>query len=113
VLGLLLVRRGNKPAALQELAMAAKLAPDNARYAYVYAVGLHSAGKRTEALVMLRASDMRHPYDLETLNALVSMNLEAGDLEAALNYAKKIAEALPGDANARRLVADLEGKRKR
>jgi hypothetical protein len=56
---------------------------------------------------------MRHPYDLETLNALVSMNLEAGDLEAALNYAKKTAEALPGDANVRRLVADLEGKRKR
>ena len=77
-LGLLLVRKGDKAAALKELAAAAKLAPDSARYVYVYAVGLHSAGRRGEALSVLRAAEARHPYDLEILGALVSMNREAG-----------------------------------
>jgi predicted CXXCH cytochrome family protein len=110
-LGLLLVRKGDKAAGLRELSEAAKLAPDNARYAYVYAIGLHSAGKRGEALATLRRADARHPYDLEILGALVSMHREAGDDKAALAYAKKAAEALPEDASVRRLVADLEGKK--
>ena len=105
---LLLVRRGDKSAALSELALAAKLAPDNARHAYVYAVGLHSSGKRIEALVVLRASDKRHPYDLETLSALVSMNREAGNTGDALSYARKIAEVLPEDPGVKRMLAELE-----
>jgi len=111
VLGLLLVRQGDKAAAVRELAAAAKLAPDNARYAYVYAVGLHSTGKRGEALAALREADARHPYDLEILGALVSMLREAGDDKVALAYAKKVAEALPEDANVKRLVDDLEGRK--
>jgi predicted CXXCH cytochrome family protein len=109
-LGLLLVRKGDKTAALPELALAAKLAPDNARYAFVHAVGLHSAGKRAEALAVLRAADTRHPYDLEVLSALISMHREAGDARAALIYAKKAAEVLPNDAALKKLVAELEGK---
>jgi len=108
---LLLVRKGDKSAALRELAMAAKLAPDSARYAYVYAVGLYSAGRRADALSVLRAADTSHPYDVNILGALVSMNHEAGDDKAALAYAKKAAEALPDDPNLKRLLADLEGKR--
>jgi tetratricopeptide (TPR) repeat protein len=109
-LGLLLVRKGEKHEALKELSAAATLAPDNARYLYVFAVGLHSAGKRTEALAVLRKGDMRHPYNLEILSALVSLNREARANKAALVYAKKIAEALPHDAEVARLVVDLEGK---
>ena len=74
-------------------------------------MGLHSAGKRTEALAVLRAADKRHPYDLEILSALISMNLEAGDNKAALVYAKKAAEVLPDDQGVKALVAKLEGKR--
>lgn len=114
VLGLSLVRKGgkdDKTAALNELALAAKLAPDNARYSYVHAVALHSAGKGDEALAILRAADVRHPYDLEILGALVSMNREAGNAKAALPYARKIAEILPGDPGVKRLVAELEGSR--
>jgi predicted CXXCH cytochrome family protein len=107
-LGLLLVRKGDKAAALGELALAAKLAPDNARYSFVYAVGLHSAGRRGEALAALRAADARHPYDLEILGALVSMNREAGDAKAALPYARKVAEVLPDDPNVKRLLNELE-----
>ena len=38
--------QGRQGRRAQGTARAAKLAPDNARYAYVYAIGLHSAGKR-------------------------------------------------------------------
>jgi len=110
-LGLLLVRKGDKGAALQELALAAKLAPDNARYGYVRAVALHSAGRRSEALAVLRDADARHPYDLEILSALVSLNREAGDTKGALPYARKLAEALPGDPNVKRLMDELERAR--
>ena len=107
-LGLLLVRKGDKGAAIRELAVAAKLAPDSARYSYVYAVGLHSAGRRGEALSVLRAAEARHPYDLEILGALVSMNREAGNAKAALPYARQIAEVLPDDPAVKRLLAELE-----
>jgi len=107
-LGLLLVRKGEKGAAIKELAAAAKLAPDSARYGYVYAVGLHSAGRRGEALSVLRAAEVRHPYDLEILGTLVSMSREAGNPRDALSYAKKIAEILPDDPGVKRLIAELE-----
>jgi tetratricopeptide (TPR) repeat protein len=107
-LGLSLVRTGDKGAAIKELAVAAKLAPDNARYGFVYAVGMHSAGRRGEALSVLRAAEARHPYDLEILGALVSMIREAGKPQDALPYARKIAEVLPDDGGVRQLVAELE-----
>jgi len=107
-LGLLLVRKGDKVAALTELAMAARLAPDNARYAYVYAIGLHSAGKRDAALARLRAAIARYPYDLDILGALVSMNREAGNAKAALAYARKLAEVLPDDPGVKRLLSEPE-----
>ena len=109
-LGLLLVRKGDKTAALRELAEAAKLAPDSARYAYVYAIGLNSAGKRNEALTVLKATDTRHPYDLDVMSALISINREAGNSKEALIYARKAAEALPDDPKVRRLVTELENK---
>jgi len=102
------VRKGDKAAALKELAVAAKLAPDNARYGFVYAVGLHSADRRGEALSALRAAAVRHPYNLEILGALVSMNREAGKPKDALPYARKIAEALPDDPGVKQLIAELE-----
>jgi tetratricopeptide (TPR) repeat protein len=107
-LGLLLVRKGDKGAAIRELAVAAKLAPDSARYSYVHAVGLHSAGRRDEALSILRAAEARHPYDLEILGTLVSMIREAGKPRDALPYARKIAEVLPDDPGVKQLIAELE-----
>ena len=108
LLGLLLVRTGDKSAVLRELALAAKLAPDNARYAYVYAVGLNSAGKRTEVLAVLRAADQRHPYNLEILSALISVHREASNIRDALAYARKLAEVLPEDPGVKRLLSELD-----
>jgi len=111
-LGLLLVRKGDKVAAIKELAVATKLAPDNARYGFVYAVGLHSSGKRSEALAVLRAAEARHPYDLDILGALVSMIRETVKPRDALPYARKLAEALPDDPGVKRLLAELEAGKK-
>ena len=107
-LGLLLVRKTNNTEALNELAEAAKLAPDNARYAYVYGIGLNSAGKQREALAALKAADAHHPYNLDILRALISIQREAGDNKSALVYARKAADALPDDAGVKRLVEELE-----
>jgi predicted CXXCH cytochrome family protein len=106
-LGLLLVRKADKNAALTELAQAAKLAPESSHYAYVYAIALHSAGRQREAIDALRTADTRHPYDLEVLSALISMHREAGDRVTALAYAKKAAEALPNDPALKQLITEL------
>jgi Tfp pilus assembly protein PilF len=108
-LGLLLVRKTDKTAALQEFEVAAKLAPDNARYAYVYAIGLNSAGKQREALTVLKAANARQPYNLDILSALISIRREAGDTQAALVYARKAAEALPDNKEITQLITELEG----
>ena len=107
-LGLLLVRKGASQAALTELAIAVKLAPESTRYAYVYAIGLNSAGKRDAALAVLKTADVRQPFDLDILGALVSINREAGNTRAALPYARKLAEVLPGDSGVTKLLAELE-----
>ena len=109
-LGLLLVRKGDKAAALPVLSQAARLAPDNARYAYVHAIALNSAGKRSEALAVLGATHARHPGDVDVLNALVSVNIEAGQHKAALGYARQLATLLPEDPSVRRLLADLQSR---
>ncbi|MGZ8881314.1 MAG: tetratricopeptide repeat protein [Methylosarcina sp.] len=106
-LGLLLVRKTDQSAALIELAEAAKLAPDNPRYAYVYAIALHSAGRTKQALAVLKAADKRHAFNPEILNALISLHLETGDHKAALAYARKAAEALPENPQLQTLIERL------
>jgi predicted CXXCH cytochrome family protein len=107
-LGLLLVRQHDNDGALQELVEAARLAPDNARYAYVQAIALHANGRPAEALAVLRGANRRHPEDLDILGALISISREAGDRPAALRYAKQAAALLPDNADLQRLVAELE-----
>jgi predicted CXXCH cytochrome family protein len=110
-LGLLLVRKGDTAAALTELEQAAQLAPDIARYTYVYAVALHSTGQGSQALSLLRAADERHPNTTDILGTLISLYREAGDIPAALSYARKLAVALPEDVNVQQLVIELEGSK--
>jgi len=55
-LGLVLVRLKRLDDALGELRRASELDPNQARYAYVYAVGLHSAGRVGDAMTVLKES---------------------------------------------------------
>jgi Flp pilus assembly protein TadD len=106
-LGLTLTRLKRPDDALGELRRAAELEPDRARYAYVYAVGLHSAGRVADATAVLEASLARHPADRDTLLALVTFNRDAGDVGAALDYAERLARIEPTNRELADLVQDL------
>jgi tetratricopeptide (TPR) repeat protein len=105
---LALVRLKRLDDALGELRRAAELAPEQPRYAYVYAVALHSAGRNSEAMTTLNESLARHPDDRDTLLALVSFSRDAGDPATALTYAEQLAQIAPADSNIANLVQDLQ-----
>jgi tetratricopeptide (TPR) repeat protein len=71
-LGLSLIRQRKYPPALEELGLALRLAPDNARYAYVYAVALHDTGSGAESMAVLRRAVARHPNDRDLSDAIAS-----------------------------------------
>jgi Flp pilus assembly protein TadD len=106
-LGLTLTRLKRPDDALGELRRTAELEPDRARYAYVYAVGLQSAGRVADATAVLKDSLARHPADCNTLMALVTFNRGAGDLGSALEYAERLAQAEPTNRDLADLIRDL------
>jgi len=106
-LGLTLVRLKRLNEAIGELRLAAEWAPAQARYGYVYGVALHSAGRTTEALNVLKENTIRHPDDRDTLLALISFSREAGDMPAALSYAQQLARIAPSDPSVARLIDEL------
>ncbi len=107
-LGLLLVRQRRMPEAVAELEAAARLAPENARYRYVYAVALHGTGRAKQAREVLARVLARHPYDRDTLLALTTYAREEGDSPQALTYARRLAELEPSNTAVRELVERLE-----
>jgi tetratricopeptide (TPR) repeat protein len=99
--------------ALAELARAAALEPDRSRYAYVYAVGLNSAGRGAEALAVLKDNLAKHPDDRDTLLALVTFNRDAGNIAAALEYAAQLIRLAPDERGLADLVADLRRRQEK
>jgi Flp pilus assembly protein TadD len=89
-LGLVLVRLKRTDTALTELERATVLEPGNARFAYVYAVALHSTGKSDAAIARLEKTLAAHPNDREILEALVSFHKARGELTAADQYANRL-----------------------
>jgi tetratricopeptide (TPR) repeat protein len=69
-LGLLLVRRRALDEALVALAKAVELEPDLPRFAYVYAVALHSVDRAAEAVRVLETALRRAPDNAEIRAAL-------------------------------------------
>jgi Flp pilus assembly protein TadD len=107
-LGLALVRLKRTDEALEELHRAADLEPGQTRYAYVYAVALHSAGRIGDAIAALRESLERHPNDRDTLQGLMAFSRDSGDVASALEYAERMARMAPADPNLAGLVQDLQ-----
>ena len=106
-LGLSLVRLKRLDDALVELGRAAEFDPNNARYAYIYGVALHSAGRQPEALAYLKGSLVGHPENRDIIMAIVSFSREAGDTATALQYAEKAARIAPDDPTVRGIVGEL------
>lgn len=109
-LGLTLVRRKQTDAALEELRQAVMLEPGQSRYAYVYAIGLNSAGRRDDALAVLKANLLQHPSDRDTLSAAISLSREGGDFAAALDYAERLGRLLPDDRGISKMIEELRHK---
>jgi Flp pilus assembly protein TadD len=109
-LGLLLVRQKRMPEAMTELEAAARLAPENAHYGYVYAVGLDGTGRRRQAIEALEQGLARHPYDRDTLSALIAYTREQSGPRRALVYARRLAELEPTNAELHQLVGRLEAE---
>ncbi len=107
-LGLLLVRQHNYADALGQLRGASELAPDNARYAYVYAIALNATGAPGQAMTVLEAAHARTPGDRDVLVGLVTIARDKGDAGTALHHARELAALYPADAQIRAIVTELE-----
>ena len=96
-LGLSLVRQKQNEKALGLFASARRIDPANARYAYVYAVALNDAGRTSAAIQTLESAIKAHPYDRDSLAALVSFCNRAGEPAKASIYAQRLAQLEPGN----------------
>ncbi|MGH6894360.1 MAG: tetratricopeptide repeat protein [Dongiaceae bacterium] len=106
-LGLTLVRLKRLSDAMNELRNAVKLDTGQARYAYVYAVALNSAGRTGEATMVLKENLARHPGDRDTLLALITFSRDLGDVASVLEYAKRLARIEPADSALAGLIEEL------
>jgi len=104
-LGLLMVRQKRSAPALDLLAAAARNDPTNARYVYVYAVALNDSGHTTAAIETLENSVKAHPYDRDSLGALVTFLEQTGDPAKASIYAKRLDELEQGNPEVHRINA--------
>ena len=106
-LGLLMVRQKRNAQALDLLGAAARGDLGNARYAYVYAVALNDAGKTNAAIETLDNSLKVHPYDADSLAAMVTFLEQSGDAARALTYANRLDNLEPGNPQVQQMLKDL------
>ncbi len=107
-LGLSLVRQKRTEEALTKLVEAARLAPEEARFAYVAGVALHDSGKPADGIEGLKAALVRHPYDRDILFALAFYELEAGDYASARSHAELLRELEPENQQVDQLLATIQ-----
>ncbi|MGH7387909.1 MAG: tetratricopeptide repeat protein, partial [Candidatus Rokuibacteriota bacterium] len=101
------------PEALTELEAAARLAPESARYGYVYAVALNDTGRPKQATGVLLRVLARHPNDRDTLFTLIAYSRAQGDSRQALGHARRLAQLEPANPEVRQLVERLEAEARR
>jgi tetratricopeptide (TPR) repeat protein len=103
-LGLSMARQGQHAKALNLLATAASSDPGNARYAYVYAVALNDAGQKSAAINTLVHSIKSHPYDRDSLTALVIYLEQTQDRGKAALYARRLLQLEPDNQGLRQML---------
>ena len=94
---------------LKALRMAAQLAPESARFAYVYAVALNDAGQAKEAMQVLAVALKRDPYDRDILSGLAYFTAQAGNREVALGYVRQLRELDPENSQYAQMAKQIEG----
>ncbi len=109
-LGLSLIRQHRSGEALSALAEAVRLAPENARFAYVYGVAFHDLGEPAKALTTLREALARFPNDGEILYALAAYELETKDEASAISRLEALIRLEPENEEAIALLRSLQAK---
>jgi predicted CXXCH cytochrome family protein len=85
-LGLAEVRAGDRRHALGALEAAARLAPDEPRYAFVHAVALHDIAGADAGIAALAAAQARHPGYAPHVDALLRFAQARGDAVAVARW---------------------------
>jgi Tfp pilus assembly protein PilF len=106
-LGLWLVRAGSRQEAIVELQKASELAPESARYSYVYSVAIAGIGDRQHAFEILQASLARHPFDRDSLFAAAGYARDLGHTDVASRYANELGKLEPDDPNVQKFVNQM------
>ena len=83
--------------------------PEDTRFAYVYGVALHAAGRGAEAMSILSRRSRARRTTRPALGAR-DFERDAGHREAALGYARRLAAVAPEDESVRGLVRALGGE---
>lgn len=106
-LGLAQIRSGVRTQGLSSLRQAYELAPDTARYVYVYAVGLHSEGYAVKSLATLKEAHERFENDQDILFMLARIHLERNEREQAMIYGHKLDRLMPGSPTVQALLQEI------
>ena len=106
-MGLAKVRSQDSEAALAHLGRAVEIAPENARFAYVYAVGLNSAGQPQAAVSTLSAAHEQHPNDIQLMMTAAMFERDRGNYAAARSWAEKALTVNPTEPSAKQLLQSL------
>jgi tetratricopeptide (TPR) repeat protein len=109
-LGLNLVRQKRQSEAIKSLAEAARRAPNNARYAYVHGVALHSSGDAKKGKAVLQAALLRQPNAVDLLTALAQFAAQSGQQEEALRYVGRLQAIDPQNSQYRQLAQQIIGQ---
>ena len=110
-LGLSHVRLGDTDAAVAALARAAELAPDDPYHAYTYGLALASIDSNDAAIAYFEDAIATVPGYAPILIALATMNRDAGRIDAAREYTRRLLDVSPGDPAAVALERELSLQR--
>ncbi len=105
-----LVRTQRAGEALPYLDQAVRYAPDNTRYAYVYAVALKDLGEDDKAISVLKNANRVTKNNPDIIFLLLDLNRAKGDWKEALKYAENLSKLLPGNPTISRVITDLKQK---
>ena len=109
-IGLTKVRLRQYDEALVSFAEAVQIEPQNRRYIYVYAIALHSVGKTSKSISILRKGRQLFPNDYNISWGLVTILRDHGENEAALTEALDLRNYYPDDSRIISIIDFLEGK---
>ena len=110
-LGLLLVRTGERETALDHLGKAARFAPEDPRFSFVYAVALHDAQRSMDAVRTLESAVTRHPTDYDLRSFLATLLLQLGELDRAEEQAAFLKQWYPSNRQVDALLQAIQEAR--